>query len=95
MRPGTRHYVLTGEPSLVSGNHFYSDSTISATCISAVQTLLADKIATNTEHARVMHYIAHFGRMWLYHAKLMLTDEKGAKVEGSTFFWTCILGVSF
>lgn len=85
MRPGTRHYVLTAAPSGVAGNHFYSSIAVYTSCMSAVQTLLADKIATNTEHARVLHYIGHFGRTWLSHAKLIATDPKEAVINDSMF----------
>lgn len=83
MRPGTLHYVLTPLSSFVAGNHFYALATIIPTCLAAVHGLLADKVATNTEHARVFHYIGQFAQIWYYHAQLLLTDPVSAKVEAS------------
>lgn len=65
MRPGARHYVVTTEPAIVYGRHFYCSSTIKQSCYGAVHTLIGNQVLTNTQHARILHYIPQFGELWL------------------------------
>lgn len=74
MRPGTRHYVLTIKPTMVFGKHFYCSSTLRETCFSLVHTLLADKVITNTSHARITQYIPLFPNWWTDYLERVAKD---------------------
>lgn len=65
MRPCTPHYVLTQEPTIVFGKHFYASSTIADSCVGLVQTLLHDRIITNTTHGDVHHFLGCILHWWL------------------------------
>ena len=57
MRPATPHYVVTLEPTMVYGKHFYCDSTLDRSCYGVVHALLADQLVTNTSHPELISSI--------------------------------------
>lgn len=64
MRPGTRHYVLTLEPSLVFGKHFYCGTTLQRSVEALIHTILSDDAITNTCHPELIRYIPANLSLW-------------------------------
>lgn len=64
MKPGTFHYVLTLEPSLVYGQHFYSLPHIRRTVQTLAHALFKGTFITNTDHIRLLHVILRLMPFW-------------------------------
>lgn len=59
MRPNTPHYVLTQEPAIVYGRHFYCSSVVFDCAIGAVYAFLADQSITNTSHPDLLPFLSN------------------------------------
>lgn len=65
MRPCTPHYVLTLEPSIVMGKHFFCSNGIMDSCHGVVHSLLGDHIVTNTAHPQTLHCLVAILSWWV------------------------------
>ena len=67
MRPGTLHFVLGPEPTIVYGRHFYCASTMALTCASTVHTFVLNPVITNQEHRSTRTYLGRMMAIWMEH----------------------------
>jgi len=64
MKPHTPHYVVSLEPSIVWGRHFYASSTIRASVIGIVQTFVMGLAVTNALHDNTRTLLRRLMVMW-------------------------------
>ncbi|PPQ75956.1 hypothetical protein CVT26_005784 [Gymnopilus dilepis] len=79
MRPSTPHIVLTPEPTICQGGHFYSTPTLKDTIIGIVHSFVCNKLITNTIHdpARaLLRRIAQFFHEGLVEGKFDQDSEE-------------------
>jgi hypothetical protein len=64
MQPGTLHFVLTTENTLVSGQHFFTPATLARSVCSYVVTLFAEHFVTNAKHECFLSAMQAFATWW-------------------------------
>lgn len=74
MRPFTPHYVLTQQPSIVLGRHFFSSSSAMESCHAIVHSLFGDQVLTNTAHPQTLHCLISMLEWWIdiFHCKRLV-----------------------
>jgi hypothetical protein len=67
MRPGTPHFVLGTDHTIVHGRHFYCTSTIAQTCQSIVHTFILNPVITNQTHVSTRSFLGRMMTEWVNH----------------------------
>lgn len=67
MRPGTVHAVVTPEPSICRGGHFYATSTIRDTIYGIFHTFSAYTYITNAVHKAASEKLLSRMLIFIYH----------------------------
>ena len=67
MRPGTLHFVLGPEPTIVYGRHFYSASTMALTCAATLHTFVLNPVITNQDLKSTGTYLSRMMAIWVEH----------------------------
>jgi hypothetical protein len=65
MRPGTLHFVLGPDHTIVHGRHFYSASTMASTCAAALHTTILNPVITNQDHKTTRSYFGRMMAVWV------------------------------
>jgi putative flippase GtrA len=67
MRPGTPHFVLGTDNTIIYGRHFYCASTVASTCASIMHTFILNPVITNQEHIVTRRYLGRMMAFWVHH----------------------------
>jgi len=65
MRPGTPHYVITLEDSIMWGRHFYASSSMMDSVFGIVQTFVMHYGLTNSIHDNTRPLLRRIMVMWV------------------------------
>jgi hypothetical protein len=64
MQPGTLHFVLTTENTIVAGQHFFTPATLARSLCSHVVSLFGDTVVTNATHECFLSTMQSFASWW-------------------------------
>lgn len=74
MRPNTIHAVVTPEPSICRGGHFYAASTIQDTIYGIFHTFVSSTYVTNAVHKAASEKLLSRMLIYMYNHLIMPTD---------------------